>query len=322
MMVQQVQYVIKSMSQAGDIVVMDLRTLITKTLPAQFGRPHVPVTIEELHVFCCMLGNDYIPTGNKGEGLVKCANKFKEYLSDDTEDGRKMWLSDYTKEHDSPEKIEMALFAWQHGPAFIIVPKNSNIHPKEAFISGEYIIELGSMSILPATCSTDFYQPEPKNPKLGYIPHQQIRSGHIHSDQDSHPSYRDFFLMDSYVRTGKLLESVPIQCNKAGQEVTPGVIVHFHNQPIKFLLDRVLELWLSCRGICISDLTRNDMEKMVALLLRHEVDALPKFVLRGGGAYVAVSTLEFDNEESVDWRKKEDALAEIRSDKCACVDDE
>ena len=135
---QGVQYVIKSMSQAGDIVVMDLRTLITKTLPAQFGRPHVPVTIEELHVFCCMLGNDYIPTGNKGEGLVKCANKFKEYLSDDTEDGRKMWLSDYTKEHDSPEKIEMALFAWQHGPAFIIVPKNSNIHPKEAFISGEY----------------------------------------------------------------------------------------------------------------------------------------------------------------------------------------
>ena len=128
--------------------------------------------------------------------------------------------------------------------------------------------------------------------------------------------------MDSYVRTGKLLESVPIQCNKAGQEVTPGVIVHFHNQPIKFLLDRVLELWLSCRGICISDLTRNDMEKMVALLLRHEVDALPKFVLRGGGAYVAVSTLEFDNEESVDWKKKDEALAEIRSEKCVCVDDE
>ena len=56
-------------------------------------------------------------------------------------------------------------------------------------------------------------------------------------------------------------------------------------------------------------------------LLHHKVDALLIGVLRGGGAYVCNSVLEFDNERDIDWKTGEEALVEIRSDKCACIDD-
>ena len=56
--------------------------------------------------------------------------------------------------------------------------------------------------------------------------------------------------------------------------------------------------------------------------LRQTIDALPALVLRGGGRWVTNCILQFLNEEAVDWKSGQDALEEIRGDKCKCIDDD
>ncbi len=141
---------------------------------------------------------------------------------------------------------------------------------------------------------------EEGNPKLGFMPEDELRKHHVLADGAHPPSHREFFWLEKYVRTGKPLESVPKRFNKNNQEVAHRAIIYFNKVPMKYVHKRQLEFWLSCRGVCTVDMDRTQMVAMVENLNRHEVDALPRFVLRGGGAYVAVRTLEFENEASVD----------------------
>ena len=45
-------------------------------------------------------------------------------------------------------------------------------------------------------------------------------------------------------------------------------------------------------------------------------------MLRGGGAYVVSCILEFQTKHYIDWKTGEEAQVEIRSDKCACIDND
>ena len=66
-----IRYVIKTLSQDGSIRVMAYDKLTNTTLPKLFDRSDIPVTQSELRLFCCMLGNDYLPKGKRDDGVVR-----------------------------------------------------------------------------------------------------------------------------------------------------------------------------------------------------------------------------------------------------------
>mmetsp|Transcript_37891 Transcript_37891/g.80932 ORF Transcript_37891/g.80932 Transcript_37891/m.80932 type:complete len:891 (-) Transcript_37891:11-2683(-) len=314
-----VKHVIKSMNKDGRCKVMSYEKLTQKVLPKEFGLPGVQISQFDVALYCNMLGNDFLPSGKANDGRKRTATKMKDYLSR-SEEGRREFIQSYRDDHETPERFDKSLFFWQHAPAYIVVPKSPEVSPKDAFISGEYDIVLGSMMVSPNHRGDSFYREEDGTPKLGFMPEEEMRKNHNLGDDVEPPSHRDFFQLEKYVRTGKPLEPVEKQYNKNNQEVAHGANIRFEEVPVKFIQTRQLEFWLSCRGVCTVDMERPQMVTMVEKLRRNEVDALPYFVLRGGGAYVAVCTLEFMDEESVDWKTKDDALEEIRGEKCACLD--
>ena len=67
-----------------------------------------------------------------------------------------------------------------------------------------------------------------------------------------------------------------------------GAIIDFKFTLLKHQPTRCLKLWLSGRGVSTSDIKDcEQLEHMVHQIDRMETDALPKFVVRGGGGYVA-----------------------------------
>jgi len=319
-----IKWVINEFNPAGQIKVMSYDILTTQTLPDVLQCPGRNISISELAVLCCMLGNDNIREGNPGDGFVRTAPKFREYLFQSSFFNKMLWMEEYKRNHATPDKFSKALFSWEHAPAFIITPDDPNVAPRDAYglgdASGQYSIALGSMDAVVTHQSASFYQPNQYDQKLGFVPHDIINARQM-SSSSRVTTYRDFFSLSVYVRTGQPLKPVPPQYNKAGEEVYPGGILS-PSVPLKFVATRSLACWLSCRGMNATNLDREDQLKMVNKLVHHEVDALPIGVLRGGGAYVCNSVLEFDNESDMDWKTGEEALVEIRSDKCACIDDD
>ena len=186
-----IRHVIKTLSKDGSIKVMSYQQLTTTTLPQLFDRPKVQVTQSELRLFCCMLGNDYLPKGKRDDGIVGCTSKMKEYLSKTTEEERQQWIASYQLAHETPGKFAKALFAWQHAAAYLVVPNNPDVSPCDALMLDEYSIELGSMTGLTNQRDEEFYMPDDANPKLGYIPHQHLRANHVYND-GTIPPHREF----------------------------------------------------------------------------------------------------------------------------------
>lgn len=60
---------------------------------------------------------------------------------------------------------------------------------------------------------------------------------------------------------------------------------------------------------------------MVVTARHYKVDALPKYVMRCGGGCVTACVMSFDNKDEAVWLANNDALNEIRSNKCASVED-
>ena len=316
-----IYYVMKSLSKNGNAVVMSYKKLVTDVLPKEFDHPNITISQEELRLYINILGNDYLPKGNAGDGRVACARIMQTYLGLSSEEEKTAYVNKYIAAHDDPEQFSKSLYHWQHAPAYIIKPTNESTTPKDALQSGEYDVELGSMSAEPNTIGDEFYEREGDNIKLGFIPSEQLGEGHNNENDVDPPTNLQFFKMVRYVRTGAPLDQVAQQTNLKGQRVPPGAMLDFEVVPIKFIITRQLDFWLACRAVTTSELSRDQMVSLIEKLRRNEVDALPMCVLRGGGKYIAVSILELpDLDTSPDWKEGQDALDEIRGIKCACID--
>ncbi|EJK68130.1 hypothetical protein THAOC_10719, partial [Thalassiosira oceanica] len=275
------------------------------------------VTHEEVAVWAVMSGTDYIPKGMPNEGRVAVEKRMREYVRLSS-DNRKAYLKEYINLHPEPNKFQRAHFAMYHDPAYVIVPSNDGMLPKDALNLGEYDIVVGSMTT-EHSHRGNFFIPEEDNPKLGFVPETHIAST-LELEDDESAKHIDFFRMEKNIKTGEEFKCIEPQMNTDGHEVMPGANIDFGQVPIKFQSDRSLQLYLSCRGICIDNMTRGEVIASVGLMEQFNIQALPRFVLRGGGAYVAVAIFNFENDETADWKHGEEALSVIRSSILDCVD--
>jgi len=322
-----IKRVFKSVNKLGKVKMMSYDKLTKEVLPKEFRHPNKTICHDDLLFYINMLGTDYIPKGKMGEGRAACANIMHTYLALESEDAKEQYRNHYISNHDTPEKLKKSINYWKHAPAFIIVPTEEDMTPKDALKLGEYAIELGSMSAEVSERGDDFYTLREDNPMLGFIPSQELRKGHDNANDADAPSYRQFFDVGGadgkYVRTGKDIDCVEDQYNSSDppQKVSPGAIIDFNAVPLKFITTRQLELWLSIRGCSTCELDREQMETMVRLVRKNKTDALPHFVLRGGGGYRATSIVQ-PTTANVEWKTRQDMLDEIRGDKCLCLDDD
>jgi hypothetical protein len=316
---QGVPYVIKSMDvQSGNVEVMDLHKLLTVALPNKirdlFGNDDdiIPdIDVNDLRFLCNMFGTDYLRDGLRNSGWKDCLRRFWEYIDYADEDKKERYRENYADNHDTPDKFRKSFFAWKHSPAFLVIPNNSNISSREALFSNQYTVELGSMA---GANHPQLY--EPVEEKLGFHPHIQLRHGHPEHELDSDiPSLLDFFQLNCWSRTGKPFKRVEGQRNANGHEVFPGAIIDFDFVPVKHQPTRCLKLWLSARGIATDSIdTREELEQMVCQVHNYNTDALPRFVMRGGGGYVTNSIFKPNQGSNIAWKVSDEAIDAIRSD--------
>ena len=321
-----VNYTIKKLTLNGGAYYMCQSKLMNEVLPGRFiegwnaraqaGPVESPVMSDARNLFCCMLGVDYLRDGLPGSGPVDCTNRMKEYQRLQTDDERQEFVEAYAQNHVNPTAFRRAMFCWKNAPAFIVVPADPDMLPRDAFFSGQYTVELGSMTASPDQRSPDFYAPA--EDKLGFLPEVELRNGHpLEYPDGERPSYRDFFTFKYWSRTGSPLEPVEQQRNKLGQIVVPGAIISFEFVSIKHQPTRCLKLWLSARGVPTSDIKdRAQLEDMVRQIDGFGIDALPKFVMRGGGGYVTNAIFEPRDGDNVLWQPSDDAINAIRSEAC------
>jgi len=112
--------VYKSTTADGKVKVMMLKKLINLTLPKHVELPQVKISMSDLQIYCCMLGNDYICKRKKGNGVVACKNNMREYLARETEGGKQTFIKQYQQAHDDPSQCVKAHIAWHHACVYII----------------------------------------------------------------------------------------------------------------------------------------------------------------------------------------------------------
>ena len=319
---QRMRYTIKKLTLKGDIELMDLIKLLATVLPKHLNdglteqSPVAAITLDDLRFFCCMLGTDYLRKGLPGSGPVDCIKCMRNYVSCETAESKQDYINRYQNDHVNTTSFRQCLFAWKHAPAFLIESTEDGVLAKEAYFSGNYRVILGSMSGCTDQCSSLFYQPTEN--KLGFLPEIELRKGHPSPNENNkQPSFCDFFQMRHWSRTGLALYPVTEQKNRQGQVVVFGAIIDFEFTLLRHQPTRCLKLWLSGRGVSTSDIKdREQLEDMVHQIDRMETDALPKFVMRGGGEYVANAIFEPKNGTNLEWRRNDDAIAAIRSNSC------
>ena len=326
-------YTIKRLNLSnGNISYMCWKKLMKEVIPSNCivgweDRPHTlevhraasNITQHDLSFFCLMLGTDHLRKGLPGSGGKDCCERMNEYLLK-TEEEKRGYINTYALDHPNSTEFIHAYFSWTHAPAFIVAPNDSTVSAKDAFFSEgqDYSIMLGSMT---ATTNNmpDFYHCD-RNGKLGFMPHNELTHGHPQTEEEEDQFiFFDFFTLAAWARTGRPLSKVPLQRNRSGEIVVPGAIISFETIRIKHQSSRSLRLWLSARGVPNTDIKdRKELEDMVRFIhYIAQTDALPKFVLRGGGGYVTNAVFVPQNGNNVTWLHGEDAITAIRSDALA-----
>lgn len=216
----------------GQVQVRDYKKLTTEVLPKLFGVQH-EIVYQDLAFLCNMLGNDNLPGGLFGSGKADVIKRMKEYLAL-AECAKKNYILKYCMEHDDPIQFSKSMFSWMHSPVYKVKPPAQQCTARSAFLAGDFYVVLCSMSLDESETFT------PIDRKLGFIPEDQIRHGHV--SQTPLPQHIDFFLGLCCSRTGNSFVSVPSQFNKHGDEVIPGAIIDFDKIPMKYISYRALEV--------------------------------------------------------------------------------
>ena len=307
-----VKYVVSEMTLEGKVNVRSYQKLTTQVLPNLFGVEEA-VDGRDLRFLVQMLGNDNLPRGLAGSGVVDVIARMKVYLRLG-EQQKQQYINDYINNHDTPVKCRHSINYWEHAPAYKVIPNNPDESAKSAFFSGEYTVKLCSMTL------DEAYQYNPADEIIGFVPENYLRNNH--ETQPYTPTDDEFFRCISWSRNGLPFEPVPDQYNSSGDTVLHEANIDFDKHPMKFVMSRALVKWLECRGVPIPSLdSREQIVDMVKLCLKYKIDSLPSYVMRSGGGCVTFSIMKFADEETAVWYTGEDALRELRSDRCPPLDD-
>ena len=114
---------------------------------------------DDLSIFACMLGNNYIGRV-KGEGFVSCTKKMTDYM-ECMPPKQADWINNnhVTKlDIENQKKFYSAFKHFLHGPAFIVVPNNATISPRDGWIQepNSYSVDLKLMDRANNTNTVDF----------------------------------------------------------------------------------------------------------------------------------------------------------------------
>lgn len=312
---QGIPYTFTFAEGSGRVIVRVLSKLLKEVLPeklSQQNRGRVrDINVDDLYFFCNMLGTDYLRHGLPGSGEQDCLRRFVEYLncSDDIE--RELYVANYANQHPTQDKFNKSFFFWKNAPAFLVIPNDDNVSPRNAFLSNEYTIQLGNMSGV--GCALD---DELLEERLGFLPHTELRHNHPTTGTDNAPaSLLDFFEIKYWSRTGKALDQIAKQRNSQGEVVVDGALLSFDFVTVPHHPDRCLHTYLSARGVGIDSIEdRSHLEAMVLEIHGYNIDALPKYVMCGGGGYVTNRIFKPNEGESIMWKRGGDAVDAIRSD--------
>ena len=102
--------------------------------------------------------------------------------------------------------------------------------------------------------------------------------------------------------------------NAVHQELFPGSVIDFEKRRLDLFPTGKLLFWLAARGIDhhILDSRAQVVEKLMFVRgMEPPVSILPKFLLKGGGGYVAFEVLTPVTDDEVDWKLGDAFLAVV-----------
>jgi len=291
---------------------------LSTSLEKVFKSPR-PITAEDISLFACLLGNDYIPR-IPGNGPATCVRMMSEYVKLEEDVDKADWIK--LKLQSLPEdrrgRFYQAKEHFHHGPAFLVFPKDDAMTAREAFEKGpeHYDVKLGSMSADPMSIEDGFWENELED----WLEH--LRIGFLPSRELSPPGseevpMKDMFLLRKWSRTKHPLPMIPMLTNEKGEELCHGSMIDFTQRPVHLIATAALIFWLEVRGIRNSYDSSADVVKKVNNVLAMEEDSqpsvMPKFLRRGGGGYSCFEPLSPRGDLSVHWHKGDGMLSLVRS---------
>ena len=128
-----VKYVVSEMTLEGKVNVRSYQKLTTQVLPNLFGVEEA-VDGRDLRFLVQMLGNDNLPRGLAGSGVVDVIARMKVYLRLG-EQQKQQYINDYINNHDTPVKCRHSINYWEHAPAYKVIPNNPDESAKSASMS-------------------------------------------------------------------------------------------------------------------------------------------------------------------------------------------
>ena len=279
-----------------------------------------------LSVFACMLGNDYIGQV-KGEGFVSCMKKMTEYV-EYTAIKQVDWIHNnhVTKlDIENQKKFYSAFGNFLFGPVFIVVPNDATMFPCDAWIQGpnSYSVDLKSMDDIDNINKVDFWMNSDhtrrSNLRIGYF--------FLHVLWQGHPpplisTYDHTFCVNVWSRTGLALRWIEPQFDNKNQELSPGSEIDFYKRPPHLLPNNILIFWLVVREISTKFTHRVQILFTVDRVRNFPVERppLPSVLRRGSGGYSSFKFLALKGG-FVEWSTIGDILTEIRKN-VPVIDDE
>ena len=100
------------MTLEGKVNVRSYQKLTTQVLPNLFGVEEA-VDGRDLRFLVQMLGNDNLPRGLAGSGVVDVIARMKVYLRLG-EQQKQQYINDYINNHDTPVKCRHSINYWEH----------------------------------------------------------------------------------------------------------------------------------------------------------------------------------------------------------------
>lgn len=314
---QGIPYTFTLAASSGRVIVRVLSKLLKEVLPEKLlqqknrRRRGVPdINVEDLYFFCNMLGTDYLRQGLPGSGEQDCLKRFEEYLNCSSGE-KEQYVANYANNHAMQDKFNKSFFCWKNAPAFLVIPNDDNVSPRNAFLSNEYTIQLGNMSGEDWALDDELLEE-----RLGFLPRTELIHNHPTAGTDNEPaSFADFFEIKYWSRTGKALHHIAQQRNSEGELVVDGALLSFDFVTVPHHPDRCLNTYLSARGVSLDDIEdRSHLEAMVLEIQARDIDALPHYVMCGGGGYVTNKIFKPNEGQSISWKRGGNAVDAIRSD--------
>ena len=332
----------------------DYKELLEECLPSKVNVTPSEViwSAETLHHAACFLGNDFIKR-NPGNSLMKLGSFMKaitesngklkdentvfEYIyntaltpTNVSNTEKQKWDAAKKISHIKKWKESMAMFTG--GPAFVVVPSCPDLSPRDAVISGEFSICLGSYSSdtvpeweIKEEDMTEYDVKCSRTLLIGFNPDDDLRDAlslreELSFNQRDENQYKSLlkrsFQFEIWTKNGNDILPLEDPKNELGQSLFHGSIIDFDKVPIRYHSKAQLDFWLSCRQIK-TPLVFQHVTSLVKVVWDKFGDSLkpiPKELMRGCSGYCSPELLipTTGCETTVRYFEGDDALAVLR----------